>query len=352
MSPIQIKLTSLRFSHTLSILLLFSLTLSGCSTFSTSCKTQLKANWVDQQALKTDLTQLTSAEFEGRKTGTQGAALTRTYLNERFTQIGLTPWLSAQVGTKATRLQSKSTGKFNLPFTYSQGFSEREGSNVVGVLKASTPSTSWRVVIAHYDHLGVKGRKLYPGADDNASGIAAMLQLAHYAATHPELFTKTNLMFVATDAEEPGLYGGYALAELLSQQNITPNNKQIELAINLDMVGRPERSMAVYLEGRRGFKQFPLIKQKLINETGLCIKAKHPRKRGKLTGNIDWLRASDHYPLHKIGVPWLYFGVPPHQDYHAPSDTQEKIDFEFLAAVTSSAHQLLIIDSLQLGNIQ
>ncbi|MFT5235555.1 MAG: hypothetical protein ACI90A_000918 [Shewanella sp.] len=347
-----IKLTFL--STTRHLLMLASvLLLSACSTFGPSCKTQLTPNWVDTHSLKTDIAKLTSDELEGRKTGTQGAALARVYINTRFAQIGLIPWLShAQQQTDGQTNTQLINNAYDLPFTYSQGFSERHGSNVVGVLTASRPSSLWRLVIAHYDHLGVKRGQIYPGADDNASGIAAMLQLATYAAANKALYPDTNLIFVATDAEEPGLYGGYALVEKLNQPHSTPNATQIELAINLDMVGRPERASVIYLEGRTGFSQFSLIKQDIIEKTGLCIRASHPRKPGSMTAKINWLRASDHYPLHKAGIPWLYFGVPPHQDYHAPSDTLDKIDYEFLAAVTASAHQLLIINSLQLRNIQ
>lgn len=360
MSSTGVKLTFLSYSQHL-LMLASVLLLNACTTLGPSCKTQITPNWVDTQALKTDIAKLTSDEFEGRKTGTQGAALTRIYINQRFRQIGLSPWLPSrppQTVTSKNHYQLDypldtrlNNNLFNLPFTYSQGFSERHGSNVVGVITATRPSPHWRLVVAHYDHLGVKRGKIHPGADDNASGIAAMLQLATYAANNRSLYQDTNLMFVATDAEEPGLYGGYALVEKLNLPHSIPNAQQIELAINLDMVGRPSRPKVIYLEGRRGFSQFSLIQQNLIKETGLCIRAYHPRKLGSMAANINWLRASDHYPLHKAGIPWLYFGVLPHQDYHAPSDILEKIDLEFLAAVTSSAHQLLIIDSLQLRNI-
>lgn len=359
---VKIAVRLLQKIHLQHFLMLASvLLLSACSTFKPSCKTQLTPNWVDTKSLQTDIAKLTSDEFEGRKTGTQGAALTRVYINQRFSQIGLSPWLSSTPPqTVASKNHSQLDNSldtqlkndlFNLPFTYSQGFSERHGSNVVGVLTATRPSSLWRLVIAHYDHLGVKRGKIHPGVDDNASGISAMLQLATYAAANRSLYQDTNLMFVATDAEEPGLYGGYALVERLNLPHSIPNAEQIELAVNLDMVGRPDRSNVIHLEGRRGFSQFSLIQQNLIKETGLCIRAHHSRKRTSMAAHINWLRASDHYPLHKAGIPWLYFGVPPHQDYHAPSDTVEKIDLEFLATVTASAHQLLIINSLQLENV-
>ncbi|QDO86834.1 M28 family peptidase [Shewanella psychropiezotolerans] len=333
-------------------LLLTSQLISGCthSHFSyASCKTQLAVEWANTDQLHADIAKLTSPEFEGRKTGTLGAELTRHYIANRYSEIGLTPWKD----------------EYSVPFTYQYNFGERQGVNMVGVIYAAEPTDKWRVILAHYDHLGKKGHKIYPGADDNASGIAALLQVASQVAKHnrknsaplpdprQELSQESsrasvNILFVATDAEEPGLFGGYALVEQLKQLSAIPQIKQIELAINMDMVGRPGRPSVIYLEGRRGFTHFDEIKQTLTDTTGLCIKAKHPRPLGRSVQKVDWLRASDHYPLYKAGIPWLYFGVPPHNDYHGSSDTIEKIDLKFLAAVSESAYQLLIIDSLTL----
>ncbi|MPY26161.1 M28 family peptidase [Shewanella sp. YLB-07] len=365
-------------------LLLTSQLISGCthSHFSyASCKTQLAVEWANTDQLHADIAKLTSPEFEGRKTGTLGAELTRHYIANRYSEIGLTPWKD----------------EYSVPFTYQYNFGERQGVNMVGVIYAAEPTDKWRVILAHYDHLGKKGHKIYPGADDNASGIAALLQVASQVAKHnrknsaplpdpsqeqpqetPKLLqvasqvakhnrknsaplpdprqeqsqessrASVNILFVATDAEEPGLFGGYALVEQLKQLSAIPQIKQIELAINMDMVGRPGRPSVIYLEGRRGFTHFDEIKQTLTDTTGLCIKAKHPRPLGRSVQKVDWLRASDHYPLYKAGIPWLYFGVPPHNDYHGSSDTIEKIDLKFLAAVSESAYQLLIIDSLTL----
>lgn len=302
----------------------------------------MTSEWANTTVLKSDISQLTSPALQGRKTGTRGAKLSREYISMRFAQIGLTPWLPS---TKPNDIAD-----YAIPFTYDYQFSQRQGVNLVGVLRSSTGSDRWRIVIAHYDHLGKKAGKVHPGADDNASGVAAMLQIAAQSAAIPDNTDRANLMFVATDAEEPGLFGGYALVERLNNPASIPNSEQIELAINMDMVGRPGRRYAIYLEGKGGFKNFNQIRQQITVENRLCIKANHPGTLGRELKRVDWLRASDHYPLHKAGIPWLYFGVPPHRDYHSPTDTTEKIDLKFLAAVTESAYQLLIINSLLLRN--
>lgn len=315
----------------------------------TSCNRNLTPVWADKGTLHQDILQLSSVTFEGRKTQTEGAALTRAYLNQRFHQIGLIPWTSLSgKQPNATNTATPDLLPFDVPFEYEASFSTRQGINVIGTLPARSASKEWRIVVAHYDHLGKKGRQIYHGADDNASGVAALLQLAQRAKTQIDqgLFPDNiNLMFVATDAEEPGLYGSKALAPQL--QHLMPS-AIISLALNLDMVGHPSRPYAVFLEGTRQFDKFSQWQTKLSQHNGLCIKLSHPRPIGRSIQTVDWLRASDHYPFHQAGIPWLYFGVPPHPQYHTPEDTIDRIDFAFLAAVSESAFELLVLDQLEL----
>ncbi|WP_237524119.1 M28 family peptidase [Shewanella sp. KX20019] len=302
--------------------------LIACSSVP-QCNKHPRSTWADQTQLNADISQLASDEFTGRDTGSEGAALTRQYLISRFQQIGLAPW----------------QGDYQHPFSYSASFSDKVGINVAGVVLAKKPTSQWRVVLAHYDHLGSKGTRIYYGADDNASGVSALLQMAQQAVTQT---ADVNLLFVATDAEEPGLHGGYALVDTFAKKNILPQTPQIELVINLDMIGRPDRRRAIYIEGARRFDSFETIQQSMTQSNQLCIKTRRPRAFDGSVISVDFLRASDHYPMHQAGVPWLYFGVPTHRDYHQPSDTADKIDITFVAAVVESAYQLLIIDSFLL----
>ena len=235
--------------------------------------------------------------------------------------------------------------RFDVPFQYEKGFSDKQGINLVGVLMATKPTSRWRIVIAHYDHLGKQGSRVFHGADDNASGIAAMLQLASRAKwlgqTNAPEQANSNLMFIASDAEEPGLFGSKALVPLLLQ-HISP--RYIELAINLDMVGHPSRPYAIFLDGTRRFTKIATIMPKLSQNNNLCIRLSHPKPMGRDNKRVDWLRASDHYAFHEANLPWLYFGVPPHPQYHTPDDTSDRIDFDFLAAVSESAFELITIN--------
>ena len=295
----------------------------------------IRLNWAASADLKQTVATLSSAELMGRKTQTEGAAKARDYLNRQFQQLGLKPW-----GTT-----------FEVPFEYSTLFSQEVGSNLVALAPARQPTAKWRIVVAHYDHLGMSGGKVYHGADDNASGVAALLTIAnHWQAQQraaPDSLPNINLMFVATDAEEPGLFGSTALVEQLKQRM---PEAQFELMLNLDMIGHPSRPYAIYLEGSRNFYQFPQFRPMLNQSNGLCIKLSHPKPVGRSIQSTNWLRASDHYPFHQAKIPWLYFGVPTHPQYHTPEDTYETLDYVFLAAVAESAFELIKLDGNFLKN--
>lgn len=292
----------------------------------------IRLNWAAPADLKQTVATLSSAELMGRKTQTEGAAKARDYLNRQFQQLGLKPW-----GTT-----------FEVPFEYSTLFSQEVGSNLVALAPARQPTDKWRIVVAHYDHLGMSGGKVYHGADDNASGVAALLAIAnHWQRAAPDSLPNINLMFVATDTEEPGLFGSTALVEQLKQRM---PEAQFELMLNLDMIGHPSRPYAIYLEGSRNFYQFPQFRPMLNQSNGLCIKLSHPKPVGRSIQSTNWLRASDHYPFHQAKIPWLYFGVPPHPQYHTPEDTYETLDYVFLAAVAESAFELIKLDGNFLKN--
>ncbi|MCL1091411.1 M28 family peptidase [Shewanella profunda] len=315
---------------------ILSLAIIGCASSPESCsRAELKLTWAEPTTLQAIVTRLSSAEFEGRKTQSQGAAKSRDYISQQFKDLGLLPWENT----------------FEVPFEYQTLFTREIGANVVAIAPATQTTDTWRIIVAHYDHLGISGRKIYPGANDNASGVAAMLAIAKHwqqqLALQPNTLPKVNLMFVATDAEEPGLYGSIALVEQLKAR--LPE-ATFELMINLDMVSHPGRPYAIYLEGSRNFTQFKQFKPLLNQQNRLCIKLTHPKPVGRSIQSTDWLRASDHYPFHKANIPWLYFGLPPHPQYHTPEDTVETIDITFLAAVTESAFELLQLNAQYLKN--
>ncbi|MGS0681873.1 M28 family peptidase [Shewanella sp. 125m-7] len=305
--------------------IIISLVLTSCAN-QPSCNKAPLISWADPVTISTDLNTLTSVAMSGRKTGSEGAALSRSFLLQRFEQIGLSPW----------------QGRYQHPFSYRRSFSNKVGINLIGAIASNNGSKQWRIIIAHYDHLGGNANRYHPGADDNASGVAGLLQLAQQAKNQG---SAVNLLFVATDAEEPGLYGGYALVDSLKRASSSPQIEQIELAINLDMIGRPDRHSAIYIEGTRRFESFSKMHSSITQYNQMCIRTRQPRAFDGSVITTNFLKASDHYPLHKAGIPWLYFGVPRHRDYHQTSDTADKINIQFVAAVSESAYQLLKIEA-------
>lgn len=330
-----------RLLWAIGLLTVFFVGLNGCATRAPeSCsRHDIRLHWADPVALEQTVRVLSSDEFEGRRTQSQGAAKSRDYLDQQFKDLGLTPWGE----------------RFEIPFEYHTLFTRETGANMVAIAPAQSPTNVWRIIVAHYDHLGISGGKIYHGADDNASGVAAMLAIAQYwqaqltqqAKDATITLPNINLMFVATDAEEPGLYGSIALVEQLKTRMPEAN---IQLMLNLDMVSHPGRPYGIYLEGSRNFNQFQAFKPQLNAQNQLCIKLSHPRPVGRSIQNTDWLRASDHYPFHKANIPWLYFGVPTHPQYHTPQDTADTVDFMFLAAVTESAFELMRLNGNFLKN--
>lgn len=307
-------------------LLLFTSLIGGCSSNLPECSSELITSWPDaEQQISQDITQLTSAEFQGRKTATAGSQATQAFLIARFNQLELKPWRT----------------EFAIPFIFDYQFSTVTGTNLVATIPAKVPSRRWRIITAHYDHLGQKGSQFFPGADDNASGVAGMLAIAQRWQQHAPV-DDINLMLVATDAEEPGLFGSYALVKLLQQDPTV----EVELSVNLDMIGHPNRRRAIYMEGEKNLQQFEYIQAQLMQQTQLCIRTHHRKLLSGSLQKTDWLRASDHYPFHKAGYKWVYFGVPPHAQYHTENDTADTLDIEFIVAVVETVYQLLSIDKL------
>ena len=302
----------------LSLALVFML--SSCANKdSIDCNAVLQHQWANSAHIIDDIRTLTSSKFAGRKTGSNGAILSQNYLVQRFTALGLQPW--------------KST--FKVPFSYNYQFSQQQGVNIIGIIRSHTPSNRWRVITAHYDHLGQQGKRIFHGADDNASGVAGLLAIAEQWQ-HTGL-AEVNLMLVATDAEEQGLYGSYGLVEQIQAQP----EMQIELAMNLDMIGHPSRPRAIYIEGEQNFAHFEQIKTELTNKHQVCIRLSYAQNTATGIKRMSWLKTSDHYPFHKAGIPWIYFGVPPHNQYHTVDDTLDTLKIDFLASVTEMAYSVI-----------
>ena len=170
---------------------------------------------LDSTVLRQQVEFLCNPETGGRATGTPGAQKTALWLEEQFRECNLTPL----------------SGTFLHGFRTSGG---AFGRNVMGYIKGSSIPEKFIVVMAHFDNLGTLNGTLYPGADSNASGVAALLGLARMFAQMRDC-GKTyslSLLFVALDAKEQGMAGADALYSFL-----TRNGLQASLVVNLDQLG-------------------------------------------------------------------------------------------------------------------
>ncbi len=205
------------------------------------------------------------------------------------------------------------------------------GGNVCGWIRGTDHPERYLVITAHFDHLG-DGRAgsahgkahegaIHNGADDNASGVAALYALARHFRDHPP---RHSVIFLATDGEELGLEG----ARQWVAEPPVPLDRVL-LNVNLDMVARADNGK-LWAVGTRFHEALRAPLAEAAAGSPLTLHFGHDA-RINWTGH-SWLKASDHWPFHRAGVPFLYFGVDDHGDYHRPTDDLERIDPETFAA--------------------
>jgi hypothetical protein len=214
---------------------------------------------------------------------------------------------------------------------------ERAGTaNVVGLLRGSDPALASECVVvgAHFDHLGFGGESslapdqvgaVHPGADDNASGTAALLQIAQAFRREPGA-PRRSVLFAAFSAEELGLLGS---SHLVKDPPAACPVEKMQIMLNLDMVGRPSRGK-VYVDGTSTAAG--------LRERLAALARRRPGSRLEVAyGAGDGYGPSDHTSFYARGVPVLFFFTGAHADYHRPSDTADKIDAAALAEVARLA---------------
>jgi peptidase M28-like protein len=274
---------------------------------------------VDRDALMRAVRTLSQPSFEGRRTGTAGSGLARRFIQDAFRQIGLAPAVPDFLQPFSFTID-RTTGRLSNALPRSA----YEGVNVLAMVPGRRAGARTVVISAHYDHLGVVGGKVYPGADDNASGVAAMLAIARYVQRHP---LEHRVVFAAFDAEELGLEGAKAFVK-------TPPVPltSIALDINFDMVSRNDRN-EIYAAGTFQNPSLQPIVADVQRRSAVAIRPGHDRPKTRDSDPDDWTPQSDHGVFDRAGVPFIYFGVEDHADYHKPTDTADKISPAFFGNV-------------------
>lgn len=280
-------------------------------------------------SMKEDATILASDEFEGRETGTEGEAKAAAYIEKRFTELQLQP--KGTEGYIQKFSFKPSTNPHQSPeLTENTTDSLVWGMNVVGYWDNNADVTV--VIGAHYDHLGyggssslhAEGRAIHNGADDNASGVAMMLNLAYNLR---EEAPNSNYLFIAFSGEELGLLGSNYFTK-----NPTIDLSKVSYMINMDMVGRLNEEKTVSVSG---VGTSPVFSQTLhaANEFDLNI-----------VENQSGVGPSDHTSFYLSNIPALHFFTGQHADYHKPGDDAHLLNYEGME--TLSGYILSVIKDL------
>jgi Zn-dependent M28 family amino/carboxypeptidase len=179
----------------------------------------------------------------------------------------------------------------------------------------------WVLLSAHFDHLGKQGDTIFPGADDNATGIAMLLEVAEHFSLRKEK-PKRTLVFVAFDQEETGLLGSTYFAAHSPRPF-----RQLKAFLTADMLGRSMANVMDEYVFALGSERSPELRR-LLDE----VKPPDGLKVGRLGADLVGTR-SDYGPFRDRRIPFLFFSTGQHPDYHSPQDLPERIDYEKLRLI-------------------
>jgi hypothetical protein len=273
---------------------------------------------INLNELKAHVYRLASPEFLGRA-GPGGARASR-HLAATFERLGLRPAFVDSFFQPIPSLLADPQDKDSFL-----------GRNVVAVLPGHDPKLKdeWVLLCAHYDHLGQRGGKLYPGADDNATGVAMLLEVAEHFALCPEKPRRT-LVFACFDLEEDGLRGSTYFAT-----HPPLPMKKLKASLTADMLGRSMANVMdeyVFVLGSERSKRLRRLLEEVKPPPGLTA--------GRLGADLIGTR-SDYGPFRDREVPFLFFSTGQHLDYHRPTDLPERIDYEKLWRVSLWVRDLM-----------
>ena len=254
----------------------------------------LQSQEVSEDLVKVHLEMLSSDEMQGRKAGTAGIEKAAKYIESEFERIGLL--------------------KFDDKSSYRQSFKSQglDLFNVIGFLKGRSKPEEIVVISAHYDHLGVneklKGDKIFNGANDNASGVTAVLAIAEYYSKKGT--NERSLLFIAFTAEEMGLIGSKYFGTTIEPENYVAG-------INIEMIGK-ESPFGPNTAWLTGFEKTTFGKMIQKNLAGSEFQV-FPDPYDK----YNLFYRSDNAELAKLGIPAHTFSTSPmdkDSDYHKVTD--------------------------------
>jgi len=285
-----------------------------------------KSDYKPENKIKEDVYFLADDKLEGRQTGTEGEKKAYEYIAQRFSELGLEE--KGKSGYYQTfTFKPKTDPHQEVSYTVVGNDSTISGTNVIGFMDNKALYTV--IVGAHYDHLGYgaegslyrgEEKEIHNGADDNASGVAVMLNLAGKLKNANK---SNNYLFIAFTGEEMGLLGSNYFTK-----NATIDLSNANYMLNMDMVGRlkQDSTMAVY-----GIGTSPILKQ-VINSSN---------SQFKIIENESGTGPSDHTSFYNSDIPVLHFFTGQHEDYHKPSDDSEKLNYEGMEAISNYIFEII-----------
>jgi len=292
--------------------------------FSQLSKAKKFAKSITEKDLSKHLHIYASDEFEGRDTGEPGQKKAVEYLRNYYKSIGVEPGDPDkdyfQPMTLDIRGRRGKKGK------------TVDSENVIAIIKGSEKPEEYVIISAHLDHVGVENGEIYNGADDDGSGTVALLEIAEAfkKAVKRGKGPKRSIVFLHVTAEEKGLLGSKYYTDT---DPIYPLENTV-VNLNVDMIGRidPTREAKnrdyIYLIGSdHDSKDLHDLSEKTNKET-LNMTLDY-RFNDKNDPNRFYYR-SDHYNFAKNGIPIIFYFTGTHEDYHKPTDTVEKIEFDLL----------------------
>ncbi len=292
-----------------------------CLSLFSACKNESTSNddATSLEQIKGDVQILAADDMEGRETGTPGEMKAAKYIASRMKSIGLYPKGDSTTYLQHYTKQIKSNPHDDMPAADDPVI---DGYNVVGYLDHKAEQTI--VLGAHYDHLGygMEGslhtgeKEIHNGADDNASGVAAILEMAE--ELKGKKYTDHNYLFIAFSGEEKGLWGSNYFAK-----NPTIAKEKINMMVNLDMVGRLNEERQIAIHGVGTSPSFDATLDKVNTYNFKTIK------------QLSGVGPSDHTSFYLEDIPVLHFFTGQHEHYHKPGDDSHLVNYDGIVDISN-----------------
>ena len=314
--------------------LLLALLLVGNITFAQS-PIERALNTINRSSAEATINFLASDELQGREAGFHGSRVTSEYIVSLLQWMGVSPLADSyfqpfdayrKERQKKGRLEVHPDSIAKLKQEVHQKLTMR---NVLGMIPGKN-TKEYVIVGAHFDHLGIDpvldGDQIYNGADDNASGVSAVLQIARAflaSGQQPE----RNVIFAFWDGEEKGLLGSKYFVQTC------PFLSQIKGYLNFDMIGRnnkpqqPKQVVYFYTAAHPVFGDW--LKED-IRKYGLQLEPDYRAWENPIGG-------SDNGSFAKVGIPIIWYHTDGHPDYHQPSDHTDRLNWDKVVEITKAS---------------